>query len=264
MLRFSLGLPELEENLRLPRIIGGAGAVLIVANIMTPTLTALVAGKSLAMQNSLIAASSIPSSIVGLVLAASCMAMPLLDDVLTEQQARAGRLGDAATTKPLTIALDDELLDAGGADGDGASRRAELAWASYTLLRNTPAAAVVLCAGDAILMYRGEMGRDGRDTSGRQAFLRGAANVLSRASPSGARSVPPRAEDLLALDRDGRFFPDDLGDVTAFECSDARAGGAARVLLLLPEGARLGARDLSWSRAVAEKMMMSDDDSAIR
>ena len=42
VLRFSIGFPELEENLKLPRLIGVAAAVLIVLNLNSPLVESLL------------------------------------------------------------------------------------------------------------------------------------------------------------------------------------------------------------------------------
>lgn len=272
VLRFSIGLPELEENLRLPRAIGAAAAVLILANLATPSLQALVAGKSLSVLNSRISASSVPSSVIGLMLALACMAMPQLDDVLTAgQQTSGGARGNAASgSKPLPLAVNDSLLDVSETENDAErnARRAELAWASYTLLRNTPACAILLCADNAICLYRGEMG-DGRHADDRQEFLRGATRVLFDKNTDGVQThARIRVQDVRTRDRDEGFFPADLGDVIPLVCTETSttttsSEGDIRVLLFLPEGASLSARDLSWSEAVAEKMADTIRDRGI-
>ena len=110
---------------------------------------------------------------------------------------------------------------------------------------------------------------DGRHADDRQEFLRGATRVLFDKNTDGVQThARIRVQDVRTRDRDEGFFPADLGDVIPLVCTETSttttsSEGDIRVLLFLPEGASLSARDLSWSEAVAEKMADTIRDRGI-
>ena len=266
MLRFSLGLPELEENLKLPRAIGVAAAALIVANIASDP------GSAYALR----------STGVGLALALACYALPWLDDRITGARAGAGggskRL--AMVMGPAAAALRGG--GGGGGGGGGTDIDTELAWASYALMRNTPVTTLLVFTDGGAddraggIVFRGEIPRAFADD--RQGFLGRATAVAARlagprragapwdardaerAAGAGVAAVAServRPRELARVDGEG-LFPDRVADAVVIWCRyrGGGAGAAERTICALLLSSDEGVDDggVEWSRCIVEKM----------
>ena len=274
MLRFSIGLPELEENLKLPRAIGIAAAVLIVANIISDVNSAY----------------TLRSTGVGLALAAACCALPWLDDRINGRNDGAANAGG---TKQLAMVMCPDAIKrvsgevASGRD-DGISEveiETELAWATYALMRNTPVTTFLLFSDNggadgptSGIIFRGEPG-----AVGLQLLEIEKENFLMRASLLAARFLNSKRADrsieegegtseapglratsssermkpmeLERIDTDG-LLPKRVVDAVVIRCRFGEGSRPDRRIcaLLLSSNEIMDDRGIEWSQSVVEKM----------
>ena len=163
----------------------------------------------------------------------------------------------------------------------------ELAWASYTLSRNMPAACVVLCSASKVWMARGQFGLDLPSDTGQALALLGqvTAGSSSEAALLSCRnqcSLSLGLQEALKLTStlmtqqvlDGRapsaYFPDRgalseagllASQLLPASCQCAclhpvSIGAEQRVVLLVaaPAARALAPRDRGWAGAVADKL----------
>ncbi|BBN17886.1 hypothetical protein MPTK1_7g17720 [Marchantia polymorpha subsp. ruderalis] len=127
--RFTLGIPGLDDS-DLPRVLGILFGGLLVLNH--------------AFSLSSMTAAQLRSEAVGLFLAALSISLPAINRQLNGGGGRSSSAGKP--NEKQLFALADGLSD---------SRRQELAWASYTLLRNTDSTACLIWHSGRVVCVRG-------------------------------------------------------------------------------------------------------------
>ncbi|XP_066387619.1 protein COFACTOR ASSEMBLY OF COMPLEX C SUBUNIT B CCB2, chloroplastic-like isoform X3 [Miscanthus floridulus] len=121
VLRFTLGIPGLDESY-LPRCIGlGFGALVVLNHLLSPSLTP----------------AQLRSEALGLCLAAFSATLPFLGRFLEG--------ADAASRVPLPEGSSQVFVMS---ENLSAVQKEDMAWASYVLLRNTNTTSVVIAIGD--------------------------------------------------------------------------------------------------------------------
>ncbi|WVZ57421.1 hypothetical protein U9M48_007808 [Paspalum notatum var. saurae] len=127
VLRFTLGIPGLDESY-LPRWIGlGFGALVVLNHLLSPSPTP----------------AQLRSEALGLCLAAFSATLPFLGRFLEG--------ADAASRVPLPEGSSQVFVMS---ENLSAAQKEDMAWASYVLLRNTNTTSVVIAIGD-VLCVRG-------------------------------------------------------------------------------------------------------------
>ncbi|CAM0956418.1 unnamed protein product [Alopecurus aequalis] len=127
VLRFTLGIPGLDESY-LPRWIGlGFGALVLLNHLLTPSPTS----------------AQLRSEALGLCLAAFSAALPYLGRFL-EGAGAAGRVPLPEGSRQVFVIPDDL----------SAAQKEDIAWATYVLLQNTNTTSVLIAVGD-VLCIRG-------------------------------------------------------------------------------------------------------------
>jgi len=245
--RFTLGIPGFPDE-DIPSAVGALGLAATAANHLSVGFVPPGMARCEAL---------------GVALALACFGLPFLKRAVVAS----GRGGTAAA-REVPGAREVLALDPARA----ASEHAELAWASYALLRNTDACSVLAV-----------------DPAGRVAVARGAF------ASTALVGVPPGSRDPAALcEALGAAWAEGLGDLRALAgAGDAGGGevrlddrlamtasgayslplvpGGARQLLAVPAGARgdwgdgglllmsdvsegLGTGDAAWARALGVKI----------
>ncbi|XP_066387544.1 protein COFACTOR ASSEMBLY OF COMPLEX C SUBUNIT B CCB2, chloroplastic-like isoform X2 [Miscanthus floridulus] len=121
VLRFTLGIPGLDESY-LPRWIGlGFGALVVLNHLLSPSPTP----------------AQLRSEVLGLCLAAFSATLPFLGRFLEG--------ADAASRVPLPEGSSQVFVMS---ENLSAVQKEDMAWASYVLLRNTNTKSVVIAIGD--------------------------------------------------------------------------------------------------------------------
>ena len=283
--RFTLGIPGIDDSL-VPRIVGALGAAGLAANHIFGGAAASGAAP----------AAQARAEALGGFLAAACMATPSVEARLKEAAPGRGRGAAASLAGAASVfAVAGAGGGRGGGGGGGGSApadapaapavadaaatpppplAAELAWASYALLRNTNAAAVVVArrrgagGGWEGLLARGGLppptaAAPGGPLAGVGAavdsLVSGDATVMALLSGGGGASPPP----LWLPDREALGGPAWAGlaapgAACALLCPlppPSSPGGVGGVLILLGDRPRgLTPRDRAWAGAVAAKL----------
>ncbi|KAK9822186.1 hypothetical protein WJX81_008371 [Elliptochloris bilobata] len=200
--RFTLGIPGFDDA-QIPRVVGAVGAALLAANHVC------AAGKPSPAQSR--------AEALGAVLAAVACVTPALEARLREAVPGRGRA--AGGTAGGTPAAQLFAL----APGLPQDAKQELAWASYALLRNTNASALLLVYGGRAWLARGAVG-------------------------AAAAGVADGSAALAALGQAVEF--------AAQHSPELRGGG---LLMLAADRPRaLSARERMWAAAVAAKLATVD------
>jgi len=285
--RFTLGIPGIDDSL-VPRIVGALGAAGLAANH-------IFGGGSLSSAGG---AAQARAEALGGSLAAACMVTPTVEARLKDAAPGRGRSAAAGLAGAVSV-----FAVAGGGGGGGGGRAeapaappllaplapstappppppplaAELAWASYALLRNTNAATVVVARkeGRAAGGWEGLLARGGLPpgtaaaAGGALAGVGAAVGVVVRGDAAVAAALdagapPPARAPLWMPDRApasplaGRAWAGlaPPGAACAYLCPLlAPSGGVCGVLILLGDRPRgLTPRDRAWAGAVGRKL----------
>ncbi|KAG2485093.1 hypothetical protein HYH03_016190 [Edaphochlamys debaryana] len=236
--RFTLGIPGFEDRF-IPRVVGVAiGALLVLNHVLgaEPAPDAQVRAEYL-----------------GALLAVLCLFVPDIEERLREAMPGRGRQKAAGAVEGAAncFLLEPSLPEAA---------KKELAWASFSLLKNTNCCGVVLAAGGRVLMARGAVGAGavrpgdtagslaalGKDLASASGPLAAVASGSSPASWLPERSGFGAAASLPALP---------AGAQSLYAAHVEAAGGGPGVLVVFSERPRAMAdRERGWVAAVAAKL----------
>lgn len=188
--RFTLGIPGFDDS-NIPRLAGMASLALLLLNH--------------ALSSSTLALSS--TELVGSLLSAIAIAAPNLERRLKELEPGRGR----APSNPNVVGGDNVFAIASNFPNDSATQ--ELAWASYTLLKNSNICGVFVVWGDSVVLCRGILSAE---LTSHAATL-GERDTLGRATKAWANALPAlqsvlsnevkHYEDRRELEATGAFFP---------------------------------------------------------
>ncbi|KAG2426849.1 hypothetical protein HYH02_014702 [Chlamydomonas schloesseri] len=203
--RFTLGIPGFDDRL-IPRVVGFAiGALLVLNHVLgaDPTPDAQTRSEWL-----------------GALLAALCVLVPDIEERLREAMPGRGRqkAADAIAGSANGFFLEPSLPEAA---------KKELAWASFSLLKNTNCCGVAVAAGGKVLMARGALGA-GVVTPGNAAASLAAMSKDLAALPSSSKVAEAVAGGAQQQQQQQLWLPDRGGF----------GGAGAGSLALVPEGAQ--------------------------
>ncbi|KXZ41573.1 hypothetical protein GPECTOR_384g189 [Gonium pectorale] len=245
--RFTLGIPGFDDRL-VPRVVGGViGALLLLNHVL---------GADPAPE------AQLRSEWLGVLLAAVCALVPDIEERLREAMPGRGRAKAAEAVEGATncFFLEASLPEAA---------KKELAWSSFSLLKNTNSCGVLLAAGGRVLMARGAMGASvvtpGDAAATLAAMSRDVSSASSASSPLAA--VAGGSSPQLWLPERPLGSPGaagtGLGGLASVpggaQCLVAQhvaaAGGGPALLVVFSERPRaLSERERLWVAAVAEKL----------
>ncbi|GLC46957.1 hypothetical protein PLESTB_001543200 [Pleodorina starrii] len=252
--RFTLGIPGFDDRL-IPRVVGAVLGTLLVINHIAgvqPTPEAQLRSEWLAA-----------------LLAALCLFVPDIEERLREAMPGRGRQKTSDNIEGSTncFFLEPSLPEAS---------KKELAWASFSLLKNTNCCGLLVAAGGRVLLARGALGSrvvQPGDAAGSLAAMSQdlAANggsklaeLVAAAAGSGSGTATQQHQQLWLPERSG-FGPAGMQSLAALpagaQCLLAQRidGGAADgrqgVLVVFSERPRaLTERERAWVGAVADKL----------
>ncbi|XP_062200758.1 protein COFACTOR ASSEMBLY OF COMPLEX C SUBUNIT B CCB2, chloroplastic [Phragmites australis] len=231
VLRFTLGIPGLDESY-LPRWIGlGFGALVILNHVLSPSPTP----------------AQLRSEALGLCLAAFSATLPFLGRFLEG--------ADAAGRVPLPVGSRQVFVMS---ENLSAAQKEEMAWVSYVLLRNTNTTSVLIAIGD-VLCIRGYWDPPA-DTS-KYAMIEWFKSQMQQVGLVDLRDALyfPNFSDT----RLGKILPDGVLSVLAQPVlsSPDRANGETKTegVILLASNANYAysEKDRVWIRTVANKFQRS-------
>lgn len=236
--RFTLGIPGFDDRL-IPRFVGLAGGALLGINH--------VLGASTAAQDR--------TELLGLMLAATLVVAPWIEERLLEIQPGRGRKELGAVEGATNAFLLSPSL--------GDDRKKELAWASFTLLKNANCCSVLIAGkGSQLLLARGVVSSS-VDTKDAKAALAQASQDLASSSGRAAplASVLSGATQQLYLNDRPALQQSGLASCACIPVGAQNAvvqhipgvPGAALVVLSERAGG-LSEKDRSWVAAVASKL----------
>jgi len=250
--RFTLGIPGFEDRY-IPRVVGGLGASLVLINHF---LAAQVAPPS-----------QVRGEFICIILAAVCALAPDLEERL--KQALPGR-GRQATSANIPGAANGFAFDPSVQD----AAKAELAWASFALIKNTNSCGVILLGpAQRVLLARGALGSSVLTPGNSAATLERMSQDLSQvtsqsevagllagegASSSGT-SQQLYLPDPLAMARVGAnrwaSVPQGAQSLLLQRVGGGNSGKPAGLLLVYSERPReLSVKELLWIGEIGAKL----------
>ncbi|KAF5827481.1 protein required for cyt b6 assembly [Dunaliella salina] len=251
--RFTLGIPGFEDRY-IPRVVGGLGASLVLINHF---LAAQVAPPS-----------QVRGEFICIVLAAVCALAPDLEERL--KQALPGR-GRQATSANIPGAVNGFAFELSVQD----AAKAELAWASFALIKNTNSCGVILLGpGQKVLLARGALGSSvltpGSPTVTLERMSQDLSQVTSQsevagllsgqaAASSGGSSQQLYLPDLLAMARVGAnrwaSVPQGAQSLLLQRVGGGNSGKPAGLLMVYSERPRaLSVKELLWIGEISAKL----------
>mmetsp|Transcript_5952 Transcript_5952/g.17036 ORF Transcript_5952/g.17036 Transcript_5952/m.17036 type:complete len:345 (+) Transcript_5952:52-1086(+) len=239
--RFTLGIPGFDDDL-IPRVVGVLGAVLLTAN----HLAAGSAAGSAALGR---------AEALGVAISAVCIATPSIQQRLKQPRPVRG-----ATKAAPAFLLASDLTS---------MHQVELAWASFALMRNTAATALLVVRGSQVLAARGALGSAavGGETAQQLVALSQAVEAAQRASGSGLTQLQsafsgtsrqlyladPAAMRSVGADQ-WSFAPSDSRSALAVRIEPTNGDESGLLLLFCDQQRGLSQRQRSWAAAIASKL----------
>ncbi|GIL66602.1 hypothetical protein Vafri_20089 [Volvox africanus] len=239
--RFTLGIPGFDDRL-IPRVVGTAlGALLVVNHLagVQPTPDA-----------------QLRSEWLGTLLATLCFFVPDIEERLREAMPGRGRQKTAEFIEGATncFFLDPSLSEAS---------KKELAWASFSLLKNTNCCGLLVAAGGRVLMARGAMGAPGITPGDAAASLTALSEDLATHGGSKLAEVGSGAMSQLWLPERSAFGSAGLQALMALPAGAqsflaqhiSSLADRPGLLLVFSERPRaLTDRERDWVAAIADKL----------
>ncbi|GIL71171.1 hypothetical protein Vretimale_17877 [Volvox reticuliferus] len=239
--RFTLGIPGFDDRL-IPRVVGTVlGALLVLNHLAGVQPTPDV---------------QVRSEWVGTLLATLCFFVPDIEERLREAMPGRGRQKTAEFIEGATncFFLDPSLSEAS---------KKELAWASFSLLKNTNCCGLLVAAGGRVLMVRGAMGSQGITPGDAAGSLMALSEDLAAHGGRKLAEVGSEALSQFWLPERSAFALAGLEGLIALpagaQCFLAQhIGGLTEqsgLLLVFSERPRaLTDRERDWIAAVADKL----------
>lgn len=243
--RFTLGIPGFEDRL-IPRVVGVAiGALLAINHVVgaQPTPDA-----------------QLRSEWLGVLLATLCFFVPDIEERLREAMPGRGRQKTAEVIEGASncFFLDPSLPDAS---------KKELAWASFSLLKNTNCCGALVACGAQVVMARGAMGSGvvtpGDAARSLSAMSQDLAPALASSGTGSLGAVTRGSAPQAWLPERGTWGAAGLaalaalpkGAQSAVAQHISLADGRPAVLLAFSERPRaLSDRERGWVAAIANKL----------
>ncbi|KAG2422693.1 hypothetical protein HXX76_015857 [Chlamydomonas incerta] len=243
--RFTLGIPGFDDRF-IPRVVGFAiGALLVVNHVLgaEPTPEAQVRSEWL-----------------GVLLASLCVLVPDIEERLREAMPGRGRqkAAEAIEGSANGFFLEPSLPEAA---------KKELAWSSFSLLKNTNCCGVAVVAGGKVLMARGALGSGvvtpGSAGASLAAMSKDLASLSGSSKVAAALAGASADTQQLWLPERGGFGGAGAGSLALLpagaQCLLVQhiplPGGGPAALIVFSERPRaLADRERGWVAAVANKL----------